>query len=620
MFCIFLSQFVYSVYQNTTASCKIDASGNLTFKLEFDKTYDAWATFEDSYDELGWGQIHIWTNPHSPSYNQMYCAGFVDTYLTQERVREAFTNYKEVQVGKGKDWPASWKQFISENINYVRSNIMNSASKYWKDIGLVINQVDGMLRGLNEGVPESDQLSEIDFWLLQSAGDLDDLAGILEGSAPRDPELTLKCTGLVMYSPDYDDIYFAQDTWSHYTDLHAYLKDYNLNIPEFKAHHVTVSTRTGHLPSVDDFWTTDQGLLIMETTMHNFNNTLYELYVKPQSVLTWLRSYYATFVTDNGEDWTKEFIKENSGTYNNQYIVLDTKLFVKNSTKHERPKNLLWVLEQLPGFYESADLTDLLYNTSYFGSVNSPIFESVFNLADYPGEQQREPKKKDFWSYWDQPRYKIIERDVPKITGYNDFQEFMRYNDYLHDPLLLIDGIPEPAQGILSRYDLRPENGTSYGAKNCFGGLDTKAARLSWFLENQTWDAILSPEYKYNAPFSFLDWPDVTRKGLKDTYKHDWITFRPKDYCEIYGGNDKESCKSVPGCGFCFKNKKCMRGEKDGPQESMGYKCSSGWIYETVTPAYATPMVASISVIVVVFVGAIYVSAYLKYRKSKQVY
>ncbi|KAH0793861.1 Laminin A family protein [Histomonas meleagridis] len=616
----FLLFFLSSEYANKTASCKIDQYGNLSYKLEFDKTYDAWATFHDSYDEIGWGKIHIWTNPHSPSYNQMYCAGFVDAYLTQGRIREAFDNYKEVQVGKGKDWPTSWKLFISENINYVRSKVLNSASSYWKNIGLIMNQVDGMIRGLNEGVQESAKISEVDFWLLQASGDLDDLASVLEGSVPKDPELT-RCTGLIKLSPDHDDIYFAQDTWSSYTELHAYLKDYNLNIPEFKAHHVTVSTRTGHLASLDDFWTTDQGLLIMETTMHNFNNTLYDLYVKPESVLCWLRSYYATFVTDNGEDWTKEFIKENSGTYNNQYLVLDTKLFVKNSTSPEHKPGLLWAIEQLPGFYESQDITEQLYKEGYFGSVNAPFFESVFNLADYPGQQQREPIKKDFWSYWEQPRYKIIARDAPKINDYTSFQEFMRYNDYKNDPLLLINGIPEPAQGILSRYDLRPENGTTYGARNCFGGLDTKSARLSWFMENQTWDAILSPEYKYNPPFSFLDWPDVTRKGLKDTFKHDWIEFAPNDYCAIYGGNnDKETCKSIPGCGFCFKNKKCMRGEKDGPQESMGYKCSSGWIYKTEAPSYATPMVASISVIVVLFVGAIYVAAYLKYRKSKQVY
>lgn len=592
---------------NRTVSCSLDSQGEVRVTEGFDAAADAWATFLDTYSRDGWGQIHIWTNPSAPSRSQMYCAGFVDTYATQDQVRANFRNYKAVQTEGKNEWPASWQKFVLQNINYMRTSVMNKRTEYWARMGLIMAQIDGMLAGLNHGASAAERLSEIDFWLLQAAGDLDDLAGILEGSEPRDPELTLKCTGLIKLAPGNEDVYFAQDTWSHYTDLHAYLKEYNLNVPEFKAHRVTVSTRTGHLPSVDDFWTADTGLLVLETTLHNFNNTLYDLYVKPESVLTWIRSYYATFVSDNGREWTEEFIKENSGTYNNEYIVLDSKRFEKG----QPPKSdFLWMIEQLPGHYKSQDITEVLKTQTYFGSINTPWFEELFNLADYPGQQVREPAKKDFWSYYNQPRYRIIERDAPGISNYEEFKTFMRYNNYTTDPLLLINGIPEPAQGILSRYDLRPEAGTSYGAKNCFGGLDTKTARLSQFTVDQKWDAILSPEYIFNPPFSFKDWPEVLHEGLEDTWQHDWIEFKPLDYCKIQG-KTKSSCLDIPGCGWCFsKSGSCMSGNKTGPDQAMGYKCSDAWKVKTENPSYAKPLVITTCIIVIAFVVVIYISAY----------
>lgn len=605
-----LSAFALSLSgSERTASCRVTTNGNVTITDGFDPSADAWGRFMDTYSEVGWGQIHIWSNPDSPSASQMFCAGYVDTFLTRDRIREYYLNFKEHMMNGAvtAEWPASWRDWISENIKYVRKMVSQSKNDiYWKRIGLIMSQLDGMLRGLNDGAKEEDVIDELSFWILQANGDFCDLGNILQDSPQHHIQEVLKCTGFIRMAPDFQDVYFAHNTWSMFHDLHAYLKDYNLNVPEFKNKRIAISTRTGHLNSLDDFWTNDGGLVIFETTIPNFNKTLYNS-VTYESVLNFMRAYYATFNSDSAEEWTKEYIKENSGTYNDQYLVLDTKKF---EIGVEPKKDLLWMIEQMPGTYRSQDMTQILVNQTFFGSVNVPWFEDIFNLAEYPRFNKENPKTARLFSYYDQPRYLVMQRDYSNITNFEQFKKFMRYNDYKNDPLLIVNGVAEPGQGIEARNDLRPANGTDFGPRSCEGGVDSKAVKLSDYVTNLSWNAILSPEYEINQAFTFKDWPDYPHRGLVEDFKFDWINFQPLDYCQLYGQN-KSSCLNIPGCGYCTESKKCLNGQKDGPNERIKLVCKSGWTFKSSVSHKMKTVVITVSVIVVVLVILIFAFAYL---------
>ncbi|RYG56040.1 hypothetical protein EON66_03855 [archaeon] len=58
----------------------------------------------------------------------------------------------------------------------------------------------------------------------------------------------------------------------------------------------------------------------------------------------------------------------NSGTYNNEFLILDYKKFVPGAATLQ--DGLLWVLDQAPGFISAADLTSTLRQDSYFASYN----------------------------------------------------------------------------------------------------------------------------------------------------------------------------------------------------------------------------------------------------------
>lgn len=99
--------------------------------------------------------------------------------------------------------------------------------------------------------------------------------------------------------------------------------------------------------SKDDFYATPT-LVVMETTNGIYDRSLYNPEtIKPQTALSWQRAAIATGFGLNGSDWVNLFKRHNSGTYNNQWMVLDTAHFVPGG---ELPSaGLLYVAEQIPG-------------------------------------------------------------------------------------------------------------------------------------------------------------------------------------------------------------------------------------------------------------------------------
>jgi hypothetical protein len=515
------------------------------------------------------------------------------------------------------DWPDSWQTYFNGNIAYIRESVRQNQTSdpYWRQIGLILQQFDGLLNGTNARLPPEQQLRELDLWILQSSGDLDDLAEALghpPGVPRRDPEFTLRCTALLRVTPGNQSLYFSQDTWSDVRDLHAYLKSYDLRVPEFASPRVSVSARTGQIASSDDFWTNGAGLLILETTMHNFNPGLYATYVTghPDRVLCWMRAILATFTTTTGREWTDKFIQYNSGTYNNEYIVVDTKVWHPGQPLND---DLVWIVEQLPGNNHTQSATAELANKTYLEGINTPRYQDIWHLANYTGEQQAQPWKAAFWSFDGQIREHLIVRDAPNIGDYEAFKAFMQYNDYLHDDLMIINttGEREPAQGILARYDLRPPNGTVWGAKNHFAGLDSKTVDVGRWTNDHAWDARLSPTFNETRgvpPFSFDDWPNISHTGIATNWTFPWIVFAPGDRCAIVAKpKDEDNCTAIEGCGFCIPTQTCMAGNKDGPDAYFGYVCKpvAGWKFKTPLPDWAVPVIVSISVVVVIFIGIV---------------
>jgi len=266
---------------------------------------------------------------------------------------------------------------------------------------------------------------------------------------------------------------------------------------------------------------------VTETTIVNYNDALW-VNVKPtNSLFTGMRAMVANRLAEDGKSWSTYFSRYNSGTYNNQWMILNYNVF--EPTK-PLPSGVLWVLEQLPGKIQSKDVTDILKKQGYWASYNNPYFKDIFEAS---GSPQMVAKYGDFYSWENAPRAKIFARDQGKVEDLDSMMKLMRYNDFQNDPLSRCNCTPpySAENAISSRNDLNPANGT-YPIKllghRSSGSTDMKLVNLDLFLLQQfiSW---AGPAYDPLPPFQWskTDFKDLPHHGMPDRFEfepliHKW--------------------------------------------------------------------------------------------------
>lgn len=95
--------------------------------------------------------------------------------------------------------------------------------------------------------------------------------------------------------------------------------------------------------------------------------------------MVFVRAMVANRLASDGLTWTKLFKRHNSGTYNNQWLVINYSLFRPG---HIMPKyGLLYVLEQMPGLIETRDVTKDFLDQTYWASYNVPFSPTIFQTS-----------------------------------------------------------------------------------------------------------------------------------------------------------------------------------------------------------------------------------------------
>ncbi|XP_032303854.1 putative phospholipase B-like 2 isoform X4 [Coturnix japonica] len=330
--------------------------------------------------------------------------------------------------------------------------------------------------------------------LLQLGGDLEDLEAAFNSSAQQRPLGSGSCSALLKLLPGCQDLLVAHDTWAPYQSMLRLIKKYTLPFRAEPGGTARVpgsvqvfSSYPGTIFSGDDFYILSSGLVALETTIGNSDKSRWR-YLRPQgSVLEWLRNIVANRLARSGAEWASIFQRFNSGTYNNQWMLVDYKAFSPGRAGTQQ--GLLTVLEQIP------------------------YFEEIFNAS---GNLELVLKYGDWFTYDKNPRAQIFRRNQSQVHDVDSMVRLMRSNNYLQDPLSQCRGCDPPhnaENAISARSDLNPANGTYPFAalhQRCHGGTDTKVTSFGMArsfglvaASGPTWDDV--PPFRWStSPCSHL--------------------------------------------------------------------------------------------------------------------
>ncbi|XP_037702247.1 phospholipase B-like 1 [Choloepus didactylus] len=499
----------------------IPSEKKIVVKDILDQNGDAYGFYNDSMKTTGWGILEIKAGygSHIPSNEIiMFTAGFLEGYLTAEHMYDHFINLYP-QLMKTPTIEKKVQNFMMKQDQWARRNIREyKEDPFWRHTGYVMAQMDGLYVGaMRKSVLLG--LKPLNLYQIQFLNAVGDLLDLIPSLSPvKNDSLKIfkrwdlgHCSALIKVLPGFENIYFAHSSWYTYAAMLRIYKHWDFNIHDINtsSSRLSFSSYPGFLESLDDFYILSSGLVVLQTTNSVFNKTLLKM-VTPQALLAWQRVRVANMMANSGSMWAEIFSKFNSGTYNNQYMVLDLKKVKLNCGLGS---GTLYIVEQIPTYIEYSEQTDIL-RKGYWPSYNIPYHEKIYNWSGYPMLVQKLGLD---YSYDLAPRAKIFRRDQGKVTDMESMKYIMRYNNYKEDPYSKKD----PCNTICCREDLDSEHPVPGG---CY---DTKVADI-YLASQYTAYAISGPTVQGGLPvFHWNRFNKTLHRGMPETYNFDFITMKP---------------------------------------------------------------------------------------------
>ncbi|XP_032109600.1 phospholipase B-like 1 [Sapajus apella] len=497
------------------------AEKTIQVKNVMDKNGDAYGFYNNSVKTTGWGILEIRAGYGSQALSNeiiMFVAGFLEGYLTAPHMNDHYTNLYP-QLIKNPSILDKVQDFMEKQDKWTRKNIKAYKNdSFWRHTGYVMSQIDGLYlgakkRAILEGTKPM-TLFQIQF--LNAVGDLLDLIPSLSPTKSNSLKVFKRwdmghCSALIKVLPGFENILFAHSSWYTYAAMLRIYKhwDFNIKDKDTRSSRMSFSSYPGFLVSLDDFYILSSGLIMLQTTNSVYNKTLLEQVI-PETLMAWQRVRVANMMADSGKKWADIFSKYNSGTYNNQYMVLDLK---KVKLNHSLDKGTLYIVEQIPTYVEYSEQTDVL-RKGYWPSYNVPFHEKIYNWSGYPLLVQKLGLD---YSYDLAPRAKIFRRDQGNVMDMASMKYIMRYNNYKNDPYSKGD----PCNTVCCREDLTSSN------PNPGGCYDTKVSDI-YLASQYTSYAISGPTVQGGLPvFRWNRFNKTLHQGMPEVYNFDFITTKP---------------------------------------------------------------------------------------------
>lgn len=503
-------------------------------------------TFVDGLNVTGWGILNIKTSRDLSDSSQHFAAGVVEGALTAHHIYTNYLNNMDMTFGTD-TVPKEVEDFFHSQDAWARIEAdANKNTTFWQHVGAIFAQFDGLVAGYKHAAADSNvpELPIVAFQVLNGIGDLFQIIPAVmkhkridynNMTRPEIREALVEaghCSALIKVLGALEDLLMAHSSWFDYAATNRIFKYYEFAFQATTgANKISFSSYAGYLESLDDFYMMDSGLGMIQTSNGVMNHSLYDL-ITPKSLLAWQRVRAASAIASTGEEWYNAFKTHASGTYVNQYMVVNFNLFTPGSPLQP---GTLWVVEEIPGLVEGGDQTATLAR-GYWPSYNVPFYAEVYKRSGYPeyldGPNVAGPFYNGGGAEYEigAPRAKFFRRDVGQVRDMTSYKEFMRYANY-SDPYAISNGAVDYGAAICMRGDLGHNN--TGGAGGCY---DSKVTSYANGFQHLCCDAVNGPSStassatSTNLPFSWradVD-KDTSHVGLPETYNFPFLRICPE--------------------------------------------------------------------------------------------
>ena len=514
------------------ARIKVNAKNNWEIvysNFQEEENYVATAYYTDSLLDIGWDKLAITTNSMFNDELQAEAAGRLEGELTKDRIYYHHLNLKDDYVIDDN---------VSEFLEKQESFVFNSVKKEGKNdpmiynAYLIKNQYNAIMEQYNSVVDPTRQLTKNDFHQLNYVAELPDLidkfrvekTGETDYSQMTEKELfniflqRTHCSALFKIKNDLSELYFGHNTWNTYYSTIRIIKEYNLNYNNrwVKSKNIIFTSYPATMSSLDDFYIASYGLIVIETTNIFYNDTLYKEII-PESLFTSERAMISNRISNSSKEWAENFVKYNSGTYNNQFMALDkNKINLVNKTIDI---DAFYIVEQLPGFTKINNVTHFL-KFGYWSSYNVPFDREIYKRSAIQERIEEHPSLAVTLDYDNCARTKIFRRDQSSADNLQGFMNLMRYNKFKSDPY----SENNPSNSISARSDL---NG------RCSGAYDSKVGVLSDFSNGKIKIHMIgSPTWNEEDGIDPFTWSNAQEECrthshylIPEIFKYDWTEY-----------------------------------------------------------------------------------------------
>ena len=507
----------------------------------YDKMAAAYAIYTPSYESKGWDFLTLSSydgidDKYSDEIKN-YAMGYLEGVLTYKRIYPSYYNLNNYKYYQNNGvMPDSTYEFFKQNLQFMKNMTLKykDTDPYWHEVNNLYMQMRGLHEGYNSMAPFNEKIDLVHFQTVISLGDVDEIGNWKKENRPDYSkmsseelieyiELRSHCSAFLKVADDLSDVWFGHNTWTTYNKLIRIYKEYkyvpNAAFP-IKAKTITMSSYPAAVNSQDDFYITDALLYVAETTNHVMDLNLFDL-LDPNTLMCWMRTMVANRLTDDGYSWTQVFSRYNSGTYNNQFQILDLKLI--DTTNKRISPGAFYIVEQLPGSCDVQEVTDNL-KKGYWPSYNTPFIRAVREKSGVIDSVIQNPDLISTQDYDTCARAKIFRREQSKVKDIASYKHLIRYNDYEHDEFS--EGKPDLS--IAARKDLNIENPSCYGATDAkfasINEIKTTGKKKVHIIAGPTTDdqepfVWSKAECKHTDPIRFKI------IGQVDEYNFDWIDY-----------------------------------------------------------------------------------------------